>query len=640
MQREQNAAPYVAAAGMGAIAEGVGQAGNVFSQLSAEMAQSKNHADLARADDIMQKARAQHAEEILSKPENEWAPLWESKYRPQIEGGIKDLGLSTWSRQRVEPEFIRFDGRARTDISYDAHKVRLERDKDAMLNGVNRDIDGGNIEKVAGSIQGMVASRHITPEQGEKMLGDAQKTIDKRTYITSMNDSPFKFQAAMNQAKKDGKSEDFPRMQPEDISRFSNAVDSEVRVIQQNGFAALDDEISTRPDMGADEVILRMEELNASQKDTRSMLDSLTVEKSNTPEGKAEYMANYDKLMISAVNYDPITDTDGKERLGILRDIRSTAIPGERQFLMKILSDAQKDGMTPEMQRKAGLMDIVNKLATDNLLMEQPKTKKEDDRVGWANYEINLNRKKGDLYKKIEKQIKDNPSDASKDDEWLKGLIGPAASNAASKSMWQSPSTLWSSFMSRQTGGIGDFIPTVQLGRFGAAGIWGDKKTNSEVLSDAIRAKVSQPQSQPKPATGGSLDSALIDSVKQWEGFSSGSFDDYKQTSIGYGTKGKPGETITKAEADKRLTSELETHAARVDAQIAKSGIKLNQNQRNALISFDFNTGEIEKLMTSKSAEEIARRLPTWNKVTEGGKLVVNQGLINRRKKELEMFNY
>jgi GH24 family phage-related lysozyme (muramidase) len=142
-------------------------------------------------------------------------------------------------------------------------------------------------------------------------------------------------------------------------------------------------------------------------------------------------------------------------------------------------------------------------------------------------------------------------------------------------------------------------------------------------------------------SAAGLVPEEAVSFIKEQEGFSASAFADYAQTSIGYGTRARPGErTITREAADARLRSELAGHAVRVDQAITQSGLALTANQRAALISFDFNTGQGAYLIrTSRSVEEIAARLPTWNKVTEGGRKVVSSGLVHRRAAELALFH-
>ena len=131
--------------------------------------------------------------------------------------------------------------------------------------------------------------------------------------------------------------------------------------------------------------------------------------------------------------------------------------------------------------------------------------------------------------------------------------------------------------------------------------------------------------------------SDLIDMVKGLEGFSAKAFGDFKQTSIGYGTRAKhEGEVITKEEADQRLRSELTMHAKGLDAAAKAGGYNLTAKQRDALISFDFNTGRGVYLLESAGGNlrEVERRMRLYTKA--GGTDL--EGLIKRRKQEGDLF--
>lgn len=121
---------------------------------------------------------------------------------------------------------------------------------------------------------------------------------------------------------------------------------------------------------------------------------------------------------------------------------------------------------------------------------------------------------------------------------------------------------------------------------------------------------------------------------------------DYKQYTIGYGTKAKgPNDRVTPTEAKQRLQDELEQHSIRIDTALKEVGLILNENQRNALISFDFNTGEgRRKILESKGdIEYIKSEMAQFIKVTPDPKRperkVVANGLVARRQRELDLFN-
>lgn len=110
---------------------------------------------------------------------------------------------------------------------------------------------------------------------------------------------------------------------------------------------------------------------------------------------------------------------------------------------------------------------------------------------------------------------------------------------------------------------------------------------------------------------------------------------------IGYGhTAGvKEGDTLPSREYAKKLLKEdLAKYAASVNNCVKKGLITfpLTQNQFDALTSFCYNcgAGNLQKLVTGRSAAEVADKLPAYNK--GGGKVLA--GLVKRREEERALF--
>lgn len=105
---------------------------------------------------------------------------------------------------------------------------------------------------------------------------------------------------------------------------------------------------------------------------------------------------------------------------------------------------------------------------------------------------------------------------------------------------------------------------------------------------------------------------------------------------IGYGhTAGvKQGQKITQAQAEEYLRRDLEKHEKNVTKYEAK--YKWNQNEHDAMVSFAYNVGSIDKLTANgtRSKAVIAEKILLYNKA--GGKVL--SGLDKRRKAERELF--
>jgi lysozyme len=103
----------------------------------------------------------------------------------------------------------------------------------------------------------------------------------------------------------------------------------------------------------------------------------------------------------------------------------------------------------------------------------------------------------------------------------------------------------------------------------------------------------SQPSATPSgSSTAQPLSADATDTIgflKQQEGFSATPYGDYRQTSIGYGTKAQPGDrSITQEEAENRLRQEAGSVNDFIDQNVK---VPLSPQQRTALVSFGYNVG-------------------------------------------------
>jgi lysozyme len=131
---------------------------------------------------------------------------------------------------------------------------------------------------------------------------------------------------------------------------------------------------------------------------------------------------------------------------------------------------------------------------------------------------------------------------------------------------------------------------------------------------------------------------AVVTAVKEFEGCAPKAFWDYRQYSIGYGTRAwSPQETIDcESEAEQRLLVELGHAQTQVDAL----GAALTPGQRGALTSLTFNAGA--SWMQSGLGEAV--RVGDWIKargiflqyVRANGQVL--EGLIRRRRAEAAWF--
>lgn len=162
-------------------------------------------------------------------------------------------------------------------------------------------------------------------------------------------------------------------------------------------------------------------------------------------------------------------------------------------------------------------------------------------------------------------------------------------------------------------------------------------------LGEAPVASISEPTTL--PAKSASIYDALVNEVKKSENTAlfngaqteSKAYKDFKQHSIGYGTKANnPNETINKEEAEKRFSEAW----GKAEATVDKFKPGLDPGTRAALVSLTYNSGpgwtqsglgQAIKKGDMNKAKEIFKK---YNMA--GGK--VNQQLVARRQKESQWF--
>jgi GH24 family phage-related lysozyme (muramidase) len=140
-------------------------------------------------------------------------------------------------------------------------------------------------------------------------------------------------------------------------------------------------------------------------------------------------------------------------------------------------------------------------------------------------------------------------------------------------------------------------------------------------------------------AVGAAPSKSLLEMIKAKEGFRAKAFWDHKQWSIGYGTQAKDGsEVITKEEAEKRLSADVEKRKAYVLTFGKKYGYNWGEQQVDALTSFIYNLGygALDSVTGKgkRSNEEIAKAMLQYNKASGQ----VSAGLAKRRGEETALF--
>ena len=127
-------------------------------------------------------------------------------------------------------------------------------------------------------------------------------------------------------------------------------------------------------------------------------------------------------------------------------------------------------------------------------------------------------------------------------------------------------------------------------------------------------------------------------------------FDSAKVLTIGYGMteiygrKVQMSDIISVEESEKYVKERVERDLKILESLLDLNSLKLNQIV--SILSFIYNVGEeafrestLLKVLNVKDFNAVVEELRKWCHVTLDGKKEVCLGLVNRRKKEVELFN-
>ena len=146
-----------------------------------------------------------------------------------------------------------------------------------------------------------------------------------------------------------------------------------------------------------------------------------------------------------------------------------------------------------------------------------------------------------------------------------------------------------------------------------------------------------------------SVSDEAIRILKLEEGFSATPYWDYAQWTVGYGTKcpdDKLEEYRQNGISEEEAEALLRTYIAKFESEIhgfmIRTGVQLNQNQFDALVSFVFNVGTAnykkstlrKKVLANPNDPAIADQFERW--VYAKGKVLL--GLMKRRADECELY--
>lgn len=621
------------------------QIGGQLMSMGYQLQQSKDQADISRAKSLWTKAEAGFAEEIAEKnitnPHQQLA-LWESKWGPQYMDGVKAIGMSAYTTDRVMPEVQANFSKTRTALLNEGNVFQAKQDQGAIMSEMEEAAARGDLAAQ------LDANTRLTLAGGQTPMAEAQRRgqIKEAHYEWEAKEviakTPEVGYKEMLEIEQTGTSDVFPNLKnPATVARLKNEARTEMVNRDQDAEKRVADGIVEGNVKNRDDII------SSGGSDLRpttiASLEKLLIA---DPQFSTKSISEINTLI---KNYDPrIDDPEGMPQYRAILDRIYAEVPKDiqgnlKQDLYTISQKAVEKGEfpTPKQHFAGELENHIERLGKLGTFDPEGYSTKKSMDPKETKYAIEHRADEEEVWKKIEQTkglmrqwLVDNPEkDETAAMKYLQELTGPEVKATAAQEWKARPEPShphWIEPFRRN--------PTIPVQEPKSVE---ERRAIIQQYEPSLGTKPPTPETKKAegPTTSKAIPQDLINKVKVLEGYNPNAYWDSGQYSIGYGTRATKGETLTQSQAEARLRSELSMHAGNVDQAAQKVGMRLTKGQRDALISFDFNTGRAEYLITSANGDidEIRRRMPSWNKAEKGGP--PSPGLVNRRNAELAMFN-
>ena len=516
---------------------------------------------------------------------------WEAEKKSLIGNVLSNPDLSPMAKERLQIEARRFDAVSTVKMRAITNASIFERAKESTLNRANSLLENGDLESAKSVMQEGVKQGWIFDVDAQEWSRRADQKHEVLQFSREIDADPKKASESISKLVGEDGTVKGSNLSVEMVEKLK---DQAARAVTQrrSGIFQKAIDIAKAGDFFTREQVEKFGQDYLDKTDVDLIMQKIADKQ---PPDKAAYLDLWRR--VGEYDPSPASDPHGEKRYELDREIM--ALPdGYHSAIRERLNKAGKPDADVLRIFESRIKDLTHIGFFGNANKDKdgkPEKPEEYERAFRASTAITLA-----LNKFVSENPKATPEQVAKMfDDMTKQY------KAQPKSSWFS----W---------GKSTVAPTV-----------------SGIKSDDARKSIIETYRPTAPVSDD-----LVARVKQWEGFIPTAKADGKQMSVGYGTKAtKAGETLTEAEAEKRLRIELGQSAARVDSALRQGKWSLTKSQRDALISFDFNTGEGPSVLSEASnVDELKAKIAQYTKQTQGGKKIELPGLVNRRKNELALF--
>ena len=424
------------------------QIGGQIMSMGYQLQQSKDQADISRAKSLWTKAEAGFAEEIAEKnitnPHQQLA-LWESKWGPQYMDGVKAIGMSAYTTDRVMPEVQANFSKTRTNLLNEGNVFQAKQDQGAIVTEMEEAAARGDLAAQLDANTRLTLARGQTPMQEAQRRGQIKEAHYEWQAKEVIAKNPEVGYKEMLEIEQTGTSDVFPELKnPETVARLKNQARTEMVNRDQDAEKTVADGIVEGRIKNRNDIIA--EGHGNLRPTTIASLEKLLIA---DPQFSTRSISEINTLI---KNYDPRTDDpEGMPQYRAILDRIYSEVPKDiqgnlKQDLYTISQKAVEKGELPTpKQHFAGELEThierLGKLGHFDPEGYSTKTAMDPKQTSYA---IEHREQEEEVWKKIERTkglmrqwLADNPeADETKAMKYLQDLVGPDV-RASSAKEWQ-----------------------------------------------------------------------------------------------------------------------------------------------------------------------------------------------------------
>lgn len=367
-------APGSAMVGLG---QDIGQASNVFQELSQRLQQATNVANVVDAQVKMKKAESDYQNEMATEPdESQWTPGWKENLSALKESVLGNDQLSPMAKAHLTNQFSQFEQESTSKIQTQQVVRTIQRQTAKITNAADYSWDRGDFEGGAAQIQEGIKAGLFSHTQAVIQLQKGRVQSDMAQVATLKLADPTQAYDALTAKDEDGDFKNYHSLDDAQRGALTVQVEAQVNHDKVQTMQSLFD----RQNGGEILAPAELQTLVDQNKLKASSMKAILKQQARAAGPAPTDLAAYSSLLTQAQQYSPDDDKTNTARAQIIdqmaqlppayRDEVKASLDAATNKTQQTRQTAQANGYIDDLTN-AGFFGVTKKDATGELM--EPK---------------------------------------------------------------------------------------------------------------------------------------------------------------------------------------------------------------------------------------------------------------------------